>query len=268
VASQSPERADLVSSDRDGPIGTVTLNQPKKHNAMTLAMWEELRRSVDELDEDPGVRVVVVRGAGAGAFCAGADITEFLEKRANAEQNESYTRAYVEAQDRIAAARKPTIAMIHGVCAGGGTGIALACRLRFCDDRLRFSIPAARLGVVYDFGSVARLVGCVGPSFAYDILVSARAVGAEEALRLGLVNEVHPHEELEARVVDYARRVAEHSPISIEGTGVVVDAVGDPDNEALRREAHEFEHRSASSDDYLEGIRAFLEKRKPVFSGS
>jgi enoyl-CoA hydratase/carnithine racemase len=268
VASQSPERADLVLGDRDGPIGTVTLNQPAKHNAMTLAMWEELRRTVEELDDDPEIRIVVVRGMGTAAFSAGADVSEFLEKRANAEQNESYTRAYVDAQDRIAAARKPTIALIHGVCAGGGTGIALACRLRFCDDRLRFSIPAARLGVVYDFGSVARLVRCVGESVAYDILVSGRPVGADEALRLRLVNDVHPFDELEARVVEYARRVAEHSPISIEGTGVVVDAVGDPGNDALRREAREFEHRSASSDDYQEGIRAFLEKRKPVFSGS
>src|SRR5439155_12662910 len=133
---------------------------------------------------------------GTHAFSAGADISEFLEKRRNAEQNELYTKAYVAAQDRIAAARKPTIALIHGVCAGGGTGIALACRLRFADDRLRFSIPAARLGVVYDFGSVARLVRCVGPSFAYDILVSARTVAAEEALRLGLVNAVHAHVEL------------------------------------------------------------------------
>jgi enoyl-CoA hydratase len=268
VARDATEVVAPVLVERTGPVGIVTLNQPAKHNAMTLAMWEELRRAVEELDGDATIRVVLVRGRGDRAFSAGADISEFLEKRGNATQNERYTEAYVAAQDRLAAARKTTIALVHGVCAGGGTGIALACRLRFCDDRLRFSIPAARLGVVYDFGSVARLVRSIGPSFAYDILVSARTVGAEEALRLGLVNAVFPHSELDDRVLEYARAVAEHSPISIEGTGVVVDAVVDPGNDALRRDALAFEHRAASSEDYLEGIRAFLEKRKPIFSGS
>jgi enoyl-CoA hydratase/carnithine racemase len=267
VAGQSPESADTILVDRDGSIGTITLNQPHKHNAITLAMWDELHQTVAALDEDVAIRVIVVRGTGTNAFSAGADISEFHEKRSNADQNAAYTRSYVAAQDRIADARTPTIALIHGVCAGGGTGVALACSLRFCDDRLRFSIPAARLGVVYDFGSVARLVRSIGPSFAYDILISARTVGADEALRLGLVNAVHPHDELDARVLEYARNVAEHSPLSIEGTGAVIRAVTTPGDEQLRRDAEEYEHRSAASDDYQEGIRAFLEKRKPVFSG-
>src|SRR5438552_10409810 len=155
VARDATEVVAPVLVERNGPVGIVTLNQPAKHNAMTLAMWEELRRAAEELDGDATVRVVLVRGMGDRAFSAGADISEFLEKRGNAKQNERYTEAYVAAQDRLAAVRKTTISLMHGVCAGGGTGIALACRLRYCDDRLRFSIPAARLGVVYDFGSVA-----------------------------------------------------------------------------------------------------------------
>jgi enoyl-CoA hydratase/carnithine racemase len=258
---------DPVRVERDGPIGTVTLDRPERRNAITFAMWDELAGGVERLDADPAIRAVIVRGAGEEAFSSGADIGELLETRGTPEQNAAYTAAYVGAQARIASARKPTIALIHGVCAGGGTGIALACALRFCDDRLRFSIPAARLGVVYDVESVARLVRSVGPAFAYDILVSARTIGAEEALRRGLVNAVHPRAELEKRVADYARTLATNSPISIEGSGVLVRAACEPADEALRREAVELERRSAASDDYREGIRAFLEKRDPVFTG-
>jgi enoyl-CoA hydratase len=258
---------DAVQVECDGPIGTVRLNRPDRLNAIAFAMWDELAGAVEQLDADRTIRVIIVRGSGGEAFSSGADIGELLETRGTPESSAAYTAAYAGAQARIAAARKPTIALIHGVCAGGGTGIALACALRFCDDGLRFSIPAARLGVVYDVDSVARLVRCVGAAFAYDILVSARTIGAGEALRLGLVNAVHPREELDERVTDYARTLASHSPISIEGSGVLVRAACDPTDEALRREALELERRSAASDDYREGIRAFLEKRDPAFSG-
>src|SRR4051812_30660111 len=150
---------------------------------MRLEMWEALPAAVERLVAADEVRVLVVRGEGAGAFSAGADIAEFPGRRTRPEDAARYGEAVVGAVDALAGCRKPTIALLHGAAAGGGAGIALACALRFADDRLRFSIPAAQLGVVYEGAIVSRLVETVGASYAFDLLASARTVGPEEALR-------------------------------------------------------------------------------------
>ena len=174
-----------VLTERKGAVGILTLSQVDKLNAMTLAMWDGLPDAVTALAGDPDVRAIVVRGDGAEAFSAGADISEFPEKRSTAELADRYSKSVGAGLTALAETRKPTIAMLHGVCVGGGGGIAVSCALRFADDRLRFSIPAARLGVVYEVEAISRLVQIVGSSYAFDILISGRTVDAEEALRDG-----------------------------------------------------------------------------------
>ena len=161
-----------LRSERRGAIGVLTISQPERLNALTLRMWDALPAVVGELASDHAVRVIVVRGDGAEAFSAGADISEFPENRTTVEAAERYSRSVSAALTALAQTRTPTIAMVHGACVGGGGGIAVSCALRFVDDRLRFSIPAARLGVVYEAEAIAALVHTVGASCAFDILVS------------------------------------------------------------------------------------------------
>jgi enoyl-CoA hydratase len=250
-----------------GPVATVVLRNPGKRNAMTLAMWDQLEETVKKLVDEPEVRVIMLRGEGKEAFSAGADITEFPERRTAPVDARRYAESVGAAQAALGSARKPTIALLHGACAGGGASIALSCGLRFCDERLRFSIPAAKLGVVYDYTTVDRLAREIGPSGALDVLISGRTIEAAEALRLGLVNDVVPQENLEHHALEYAKRVVENAPLSVEGALLAVRAHERPYEERWRRELAELERRTYESADYQEGVAAFLEKRRPTFLG-
>ncbi len=254
-----------ILTERKGAVGILTLSQADKLNAMTLAMWDGLPDAVTALAGDPDVRAIVVRGDGAEAFSAGADISEFPEKRSTAELADRYSKSVGAGLTALAETRKPTIAMLHGVCVGGGGGIAVSCALRFADDRLRFSIPAARLGVVYEVEAISRLVQIVGPSYAFDILISGRTLDAEEALRIGLVNAVTTADALEGTVLEYAGRLAENAPMSMEGAWVAIRAAHEPWNGAWTDELEDLKRRAIESDDFAEGVRAFLEKRRPNF---
>jgi enoyl-CoA hydratase/carnithine racemase len=257
-----------LHGERRGAVGVLAISQPERLNALTLRMWNDLPEAIGRLASDPAVRVVVVRGDGVDAFSAGADISEFPENRTTVEAAERYSRSVSAALTALAETRTPTIAMVHGACAGGGGGIAVSCALRFVDDRLRFSIPAARLGVVYEAEAIAALVHAVGPSYAFDILISGRTIGAEEALRIGLANAVVPRDELEAHVFDYAERVAANAPIPMEGAWVAIKATEEPGNEAWLRELERLQQLAIESDDFAEGVAAFLAKRPPVFRGT
>jgi enoyl-CoA hydratase/carnithine racemase len=257
-----------LRSERRGAVGILTISQPERLNALKRRMWDELPATLGELTTDPAVRVIVVRGDGDDAFSAGADISEFPENRATVEAAARYSESVSAALDTLAQTRTPTIAMLHGACVGGGAGLALSCALRFADDRLRFSIPAARLGVVYEAEAIAALVHAVGASFAFDILISGRTVGPDEALRIGLVNGVVPRGELEAHVLDYAERVATNAPIPMEGAWVAIRATREPGNDAWLRELSRLQKRAIESDDFAEGVAAFLAKRPPVFRGT
>ena len=258
---------DKIVIERDGGIGRLLLNQPEKHNAISLDMWQGISRAVDVFAEDDDVRVIVVCGAGEKAFSAGADISEFAEKRASPEQVAHYDHTARRACEDLAEIGKPTLAMIRGYCIGGGAEIALCCDIRIASEDARFGIPAARLGLAYRWEDVKPLVGIVGPSFAKEILFTGRQFDAQEARDMGLVNRVVPGTELEALVDDYARRIASNAPLTVRAAKrTVAEAMKDPadrDLEAVRA----LVEGCFVSEDYAEGRRAFMEKRKPEFKG-
>lgn len=246
-------------------VATITISRPSKHNALSLEMWRQFHDATIKVSSDDSIRVVVVRGEGRQAFSSGADISEFGEVRQNAATAESYSDTIERAERALIESRKPILALLHGICAGGASGIALACTLRFADERFQFSIPAARLGVVYHQTAVDRLVQQVGPSTAMDILVSGRFLAVDEARACGLVDAVYPTDVVEERVYEYANRVATSAPMSVEGAWAGVQAALHPHDSALREEVARLQSAAHESADYREGIQAFLEKRRPVF---
>ena len=258
---------DKMLATREGAIGWITFNNPARRNAVSLAMWQALGEIVRGYTEDPSVRAIVLRGAGEEAFVSGADISEFEEKRSSAETTAAYNRAAEEATGRLERAGKPTLAMIRGYCIGGGVSIALCCDLRFAGDGAKFGVPAARLGLGYGFEGVRRLVGVVGPSYAKEIFYTARHFSAQEALAMRLVNRVVADAELEAAVRRCAATIADNAPLTVSSIKLLVDeAMKDPQARDLGR-CEDSVRRCFESEDYVEGRRAFMEKRKPQFRG-
>lgn len=257
--------SDHLLLERFGDIAWLILNRPKKRNAISYEMWLEIPDLVEEVEQDPAVKVLVLRGADERAFSAGADITEFQELRSTIEGARRYNDATEGATTRLAEATKPTIAMVNGLCIGGGCGLALACDLRFADTEARFGITPAKLGLVYGLSATKDLVDLVGPSQAKYILYSGRHVPAGRARQIGLVDEVVAPEELEAFTVDFASEVAARAQFSVRSTkrivSLITSGLAEDNEESLALRLDSFE-----TDDYREGVRAFLEKRSPRFS--
>src|SRR5437762_2975310 len=176
--------------EKDGAVGRIIFNNPARHNAVSLEMWQAVAQIMEDFEADDAVRVIVVSGAGGRAFVSGADISEFKEKRASEEAAATYSKISEGARQRLQDTPKPTIAMIQGYCIGGGVGTALACDLRIAAEGSRFGIPAAKLGLGYGYDGIRRLIDLVGPACAREIFYTARQFSAEEALRMGLVNQV------------------------------------------------------------------------------
>ncbi|HYF60644.1 MAG TPA: enoyl-CoA hydratase [Burkholderiaceae bacterium] len=251
----------------DGPIGWIEFDNPGRHNAMSVAMWEALPAAVDALESDPAVRVIVLRGAGDAAFVSGADISQFDAVRDSVEANERYESIGEAGMARLAACTRPTIAMLQGWCLGGGVAIALACDLRIADASLRFGIPAARLGIGYRWGGIRKLVDVVGAAHAREIFLTARRYDAQDALRMGFVGRVAARGELEATVREECARLAANAPLTMAAVKLAID-------EMLRPGPHlDVERMEAAvrgvfaSEDFVEGRRAFMEKRAPRFAG-
>ncbi|WP_198417793.1 MULTISPECIES: enoyl-CoA hydratase-related protein [unclassified Cryobacterium] len=259
-------KIDHLRLDVVGPVATLTLNRPERHNALSLDMYHQIPEMLSRLEIDRTVSSLVIRGCGLRAFSAGADITEFTTVRAGAEGARLYNLAVAEAERAISNFHAPTIAMVHGFCIGGGCGLALSCDLRLADTAAAFGITPARLGFAYSLESTKRLMDLAGPAEASYLLFSGRRVSAERALWNGLVNEVHPPEELEKVTYELAVEISKRAPMSLRATKEIIGLVragqvrDDDYTTALRNDLFE-------SSDYIEGVEAFLGKRPPHFSG-
>src|SRR5438309_7611477 len=255
---------DHLLLERDGPVATVTLNRPEARNAMTFEMYDELHEACEHLDRDAGVRVVILRGAGDRAFASGTDIRQFLAFKTR-EDALGYEARLSRVLSGIAALTKPTIAMVQGDAVGGGMFMALACDLRLAAPHARFGAPVARtLGNFVAPTSLALLVATVGPVRARELVLTARLVDAAEAKGIGLVDEVHPAEALPARTRELAARLAGHAPLTMASPMeaarglIAAQSPGSLDDLILS---------CYLSQDFQEGVRAFLEKRKPRWQG-
>jgi len=251
--------------NRDGPIGWMIFDNPARRNAINEKMWRAIPKAMAGFDADPGVRCVVLRGAGDVAFAAGADISEFEKRRANPDAAGEHDNIIDAAQLALEDSAKPVLAMIHGYCLGGGLEIALACDLRYCGASASFAIPAARLGIGYGVHGTNRLVASVGHAAAREIMLTGRRYSADEALAMGLVNRVLPDDELESFVRKLASDLASNAPLSMAASKSIINSIIEPAGDFSRGEA--LIARCAKSEDHVEGRRAFMEKRAPKFKG-
>ena len=254
-----------VLARRDGAIGWLVFHNPERRNAVSLDMWEAIPRVLDDFGADASIRVVVLTGAGDKAFVSGADISQFEKERSSAEAVKRYDEIGERAQARLANYEKPLIAMIRGYCLGGGVGIATACDLRIAADDARFGIPAAKMGLGYRASSMKKLVDIVGKPAALEIMITARQFSADEALRMGLIHKVVPVAELETATRAYCEMIAANAPLTIRTAKRVIGEVLKTEYDAAA--CDRWVKECFESEDYREGRRAFMEKRKPVFKG-
>src|SRR5713101_9164049 len=265
--TKTESKTDKMLSRKDGRVGYVIVNNPERHNAVSLEMWAATSRILEDFARDDEVRVVVLTGAGGKAFVSGADISKFENERATLEATRNYNATVEKAYAGIQDFPKPTIAMIRGYCIGGGLGLAVCCDLRICSDNARFAIPAAKLGLGYGYPGVKRLTDVVGPAFAKEIFFTARQFDAEEARMMGIVNRVVPEAALEDYVKTYADTIATNAPLTVKTAKYIVnEAMKDESKRDLAR-CRELVEQCFASNDYTEGRRAFMEKRKPAFTG-
>jgi enoyl-CoA hydratase len=259
--------ADPLLVTRETSIGWMLLNRPHVRNALNLKTWQRIAEAVAELAADDAIRVIVMRGVTPQAFIAGADISEFPAMRADAAQARAYRYAPNRAIAALVECRKPVVAMISGVCIGGGVQVALACDIRIAARGTRFGVPAARLGLAYPLDGVNMLAHTVGPANARDILLSARLFDAEEALQMGLINRLVDPEKLEENVRDYVSKMATNAPLTMAAAKFTIrESLKDPvarDPAAVAA----LVARCFDSEDYREGVRSFLEKRPTTFKG-
>jgi len=261
-------QTDKMLSRKEGHVGYMIFNNPERRNAVSLDMWEAAGRIMDGFAKDDDVRVVVITGAGGKAFVSGADISRFEKERSDEEAQARYNAVVSKANEAIYTFSKPTIAMIHGYCLGGGLGLAVCCDLRIASEDSRFGIPAAKLGVGYGFTGIKRLADLVGPSFTKEIFFTARQFDAAEALAMGLINRALPADKLEAYVKDYADTISNNAPLTVNSVKFIANQTAvDPDKRELARCA-DLVNGCFASKDFIEGRRAFMEKRKPAFTGT
>lgn len=260
-------KTDRMLAHVENGVGWITFNQPEKRNAVSYDMWTAIPEIISAFAVDSAVRVVVMKGAGDRAFVSGADISEFEEKRGTPEAIEVYEKASGDASAALRSIEKPLIAMIRGYCIGGGLGIALAADLRIAAEDAKFGVPAAKLGLGYGYKGIKELMNLVGPAYAKEIFFTGRRFDAGEAKSMGLVNRVVPVADLVSSTASYAEMIAGNAPLTVRSAKAAVnEGTKDPDARDLER-VDAMVAACFASEDYVEGRRAFMEKRPPQFQG-
>ena len=258
------QRYETILLERRGRVALITINRPEKRNALNIQTRTEGAAILDELRADDSVRVAVFTGAGDKAFIAGADIAEFTDRTAITQREVMLDRGLFNSIDSFP---KPVIAMVNGYCLGGGCELALACDLRIASDKASFGQPEINLGIIPGGGGTQRLTRLVGEGKAMELILTGEIIDAQTALFIGLVNHVVPADQLEAKTMEIANRIAEKSPIALRLAKEAIKVASRSNlDEGLRREVDLFAL-SFSSEDKEEGVSAFLEKRKPDFRG-
>jgi enoyl-CoA hydratase len=256
----------ILQSVDDG-VGVITFNNPQKRNAMSLEMWEGLGNALNELRDDPAVRVVVLVGTGDKAFVSGADISQFEKTRHNAQASEEYSKRSEAQRALLASYPKPTIACIRGFCLGGGMQVAMLTDIRIAAENSQFGIPAAKLGIAYGYDGLRHLVSLVGPSWARLIMYTGMRIESAEALRIGLVDRVLPDGEVWNATMEVARTISGNAPLAIAAAKITIAQVlKDPDKRDMDA-VKAIGMACMDSEDFKEGRTAFMEKRRPRFKG-
>ncbi|MEM8794726.1 MAG: enoyl-CoA hydratase [Pseudomonadota bacterium] len=248
-------------------IAWLTFRNEARRNAMTLAMWQQLSHHLAELKTNDAVRVVVLKGGGEKAFVSGADISEFETERSGDDAVTLYNQTSSSADRSLAAFPKPTLAMIRGACVGGGLGLALGCDIRLCTPDARFGLPAARLGLGYDFAGSKKLIGELGPQAAAEIFYTGSLINADEAVDTGIVRRIVDEGAILEETTTLAERIAANAPLTLKTFKAAKVEIAKAKHEGDWTHIDRMARECYASEDYTEGRRAFMEKRPPVFKG-
>ena len=256
----------MLSRIEEG-VGYITFNNPDKHNAVSIEMWDALEKILDNFRNSNKVRVIVLNGAGGKSFVSGADISKFDKERSSKEAVLSYNKRTQKVYELLESFPKPTIAMIDGYCIGGGLNLAVCCDIRICSEKSKFAMPAAKLSLGYPFSSIKRLFDVMGPGMAKHFMFTAEKISATEALACGLVQKLISEDSIDSYVKDYALTIANNAPLTIKAMKQIgIEILKNPDQRDLLL-CEKLASACFDSEDYKEGRKAFMEKRKPNFKG-
>jgi enoyl-CoA hydratase/carnithine racemase len=256
----------MLSRVKDG-VGYITFNNPEKHNAVSIEMWDALEQILDGFRSSQDIRVIVLNGAGGKAFVSGADISKFDKERSSKEAVLSYNKRTQKVYENLETFPKPTIAMIDGYCIGGGLNLAVCCDIRICSEKSKFAMPAAKLSLGYPFSSIKRLFDVMGPGMAKHFMFTAEKISASEALACGLVQKLVSEDSIDSYVKDYALNIANNAPLTIKAMKQIGIEISKNSDERDLLLCEKLASACFDSEDYKEGRKAFMEKRKPNFQG-
>jgi len=258
---------DKMLSRNDNGVGYITFNNPEKHNAVSIEMWDALVIILNDFKQNKDIRVIVLNGAGGKSFVSGADISKFDKERSSKEAVLNYNKRTQKVYELLETFPKPTIAMINGYCIGGGLNLAVCCDIRICSEKSKFAMPAAKLSLGYPFSSIKRLFDIMGPGMAKHFMFTAERIVADEALSCGLVQKLVTEEKLESYVKDYALTISKNAPLTIRAMKQIgIEILKNPEDRDLLL-CEELASNCFDSEDYKEGRKAFMEKRPANFKG-